>query len=319
MNIKHSVITGFLGRQADRFTQYQPSKSFAEKIEMAKNIEGLHGIEPIFPVEFDGSKESVQLIKDSGLQVSAVNLNLKQDPKWRRGSLTSRDPKLRADAVADMHAAMDVAAELGANMITCCPLIDGHDYAFQIDYTERWQWFVEGVRQGAKYRSDVRVSMEYKGQEPRTRTILPDVGRALHMCNQVGLSNVGVTMDVGHALAAGEQPAESLCLLAEMGKLFYVHLNDNPADWDWDMLPAAIHFWDFLEVMFYLNKLGWKGWFSYDVVSKEGMPVEAFASSIRIVNTLDRLVAKLGPAKLQALIDDGLPHQTFEYLVTSML
>ena len=320
MQIKHSVITGFLGRQVDRFTEYQPAKSFGEKIEMAKRIPGLQGLEPIFPVEFDaGIQETIQLIKDSGFQVSAVNLNLKQDPKWRRGSLTAADPKLRADAVADMRAAMDVAAELGANMITCCPLIDGHDYAFQIDYIQRWNWLVEGVRQGASYRSDVRVSMEYKGQEPRTRTILPDVGRALHLCHQVGLGNVGVTMDLGHALAAGEQPAESLSLLADVGKLFYVHLNDNPGDWDWDMLPAAVHFWDFVEVMFYLGKLDWQGWFAYDVVSKEGMPVEAFGASIKIVNALDQWVARLGPDKLQGLIDQGLPHETLAYLVTALL
>jgi len=319
MEIKHSVMTGFLGKQADRFTQYQPARSFVERVALAKTIAGAEGLEVVYPVEFANVQETIKIIRDSGFQISAVNLNLKRDPKWRRGSLTAPDPQLRADAVADMHTAMDIAAELGANMITCCPLIDGHDYTFQIDYTERWHWFVEGVREGAKHRSDVRVSMEYKNKEPRTRIILPDASRSLYMCSQVGLDNVGVTMDLGHAFAASESPAESICLLADAGRLFYVHFNDNPGDWDWDMLPASTHFWDFLESFFYLRKLQWEGWFSYDIVTKQGDPAEAFASTIKIVNALDALVTKLKPAKLQALIDQGIPAPTFEYLVTALL
>ncbi len=318
MQIRHSVITGFLGRQVDRFTEYQPSRTFAEKVELAKQIEGIQGLEVVYPVEFEDVEKSIELIRATGLQVSAVNLNLKQDPKWRRGSLTSADPQLRADAVADMRAAMDIAAELGAKLVTCCPLIDGHDYAFQIDYTQRWRWFVEGVREGAQHRSDVRVSMEYKSAEPRTRTILPDCGRALHMCNQVGLDNVGVTLDLGHAFAAAEAPAESVCLLEDAGRLFYVHFNDNPRDWDWDMLPASVHLWDFVETLFYLDKLGWDGWFAYDVVTKQGDPVESFSATIKIVNALHRMLDKLGRDKLQELIDEGIPARAFEYLVTSL-
>jgi xylose isomerase len=319
MKTKHSLITGFLGRQADRFTEYQPARSFQERLEIAKGIQGLQGLEVVYPVDFEDIDETIQMVKGSGFDVSAVNLNLKKDPKWRRGSLTAPDADLRADAVADMHTAMDIAAALGANMITCCPLIDGHDYGFQIDYIQRWHWFVENVRAGASHRDDVRVSMEYKGQEPRTRTILPDVGRALHMCNEVGLENVGVTMDLGHAFAAGEQPAESLCLLADAGRLFYVHLNDNPGDWDWDMLPASIHLWDFVEVMYYLNKLDWNGWFAYDIVTKQGAPAQSFEAAIKIVDALDTLVEKLGPDKLDALVEKGIPAETFAYLVTELV
>ncbi len=319
MKIKHSVITGFLGKQVDRFTEYQPSRTFAEKVALAQKVVGLQGLEVVYPVDFENVQGTIKLVRDSGLKVSAVNLNLKQDVKWRRGSLTAPQARIRADAVADMHTAMDIAAEMGANLVTCCPLIDGHDYAFQIDYAERWRWLVEGVREGAKHRGDVRVSMEYKSAEPRTRTILPDAGRALHMCYQVGLANVGVTLDLGHAFAAAEAPAESLCLLADVGKLFYIHLNDNPGDWDWDMLPASVHFWDFLEVFYYLNQLRWEGWFAYDIVTKQGDPVETFSSTVKIVNALDALVQKLDPAKLGALIKAGIPAPTFEYLVTALL
>jgi xylose isomerase len=139
------------------------------------------------------------------------------------------------------------------------------------------------------------------------------------MCDQVGLENVGVTLDLGHAFAAAEAPAESVCLLQDAGRLFYVHFNDNPRDWDWDMLPAAVHLWDFLETLFYLDKLGWDGWFAYDVVTKQGDPVESFSATIKIVDALHAMLDKLGRDKLQALIDEGIPARAFEYLVTRLL
>lgn len=42
-------------------------------------------------------------------------------------------------------------------------------------------------------------------------------------------------------------------MLARAGKLFYVHLNDNDRNWDWDMLPGAFHFWEFLEFFYFLK------------------------------------------------------------------
>ena len=157
----------------------------------------------------------------------AVNLNVKGDDKWRNGSFTSSDPAIRADAVRDLQICMDLAAELGANLVTCCPLIDGHNYAFQADYVQQWHWLVEGVREAAAHRSDVRVSMEYKINESRNYCILADTGRALHLCHQVGLDNVGITYDVGHALVAKEAPAATAALAIDAGKLFYMHFNDN--------------------------------------------------------------------------------------------
>jgi len=248
MKVRYAVVSGFLGRVADRFTQYQPHRTLAERFELASQIEGLDGFELVYPSDFEDLEGVRSLLHTYGFGVPAVNLNVKRDPKWRYGSFTAKDPAIRADAVCDMKAAMDLAAELGADKVTCCPLIDGHDYVFQVDYGQAWRWFVQGIREAARHRSDIRISMEYKMSEPRVRTILPNVGRALYLCDQVGLPNVGVTLDVGHAIQAGEDPAESLVLLQEGGIPVYTHTNDNPGDWDWDMLPGSVHLWQWLEL-----------------------------------------------------------------------
>ena len=319
MKLKHSVMVGMLGRISDRFHEYQPPRDFRERLEMAKRVRGVDGIEVVYPSEFADMDETMAMIRDSGLEVSAVNLNVKSDKKWRSGSFTSTDPQLRRDAVEELKTALDLAAGLGSRMVSCCPLIDGHNYSFQADYLKQWAWLEEGIRDGASHRSDIRLSLEYKLNESRNYNILADMGRTLYLCERVGLPHVGVTVDVGHALIAKETPAEVMCLAAQAGRLFYVHFNDNGRDWDWDMLPGAINFWDLLEVVFYLDRLDWEGWLSYDVVTRSGDVVENMEASIAIVEMAIELLDKIGREQLQGFIEEGVPARSFEQLVRSLL
>jgi xylose isomerase len=319
MKFKHSVMVGLMGRQADRFHEYLPGRSLEERLAMTQQVRGVAGVEVVYPSEFADVEASLRAIRASGLPVSAVNLNVKSAKKWQPGSFTATDPALRADAVADLKTAMDLAAELGAGMVTCCPLIDGHNYSFQADYLKQWGWLEEGIAEGARHRPDVRVSLEYKLNESRNYCILADMGRTLYLCERLGLPNVGVTMDVGHALVAKETPAEAMCLAEQAGRLFYVHLNDNGREWDWDMLPGSVNFWDLVEMVFYLERIGWDGWFAYDVSTRNGDPVDMMSATISIVEAAGELVDKIGAEQLQAFIDEGLPARAFEALVRSLL
>jgi len=312
-------MVSLMGRQADRFHEYQPAGDLPERLAMAKRVRGVDGIEIVCPQDFADPGQTIALVQDTGLPVSAVNLNVKSAKKWQAGSFTSRDPQLRADAIADLKTAMDLAAELDAWMVTCCPLIDGHNYSFQADYLKQWRWLEEGIAEAARYRSDVKISLEYKLNESRNYVILGDMGRTLYLCERVGMSHVGVTMDVGHALMAKETPAEVTCLAAQAGRLFYVHFNDNGREWDWDMLPGSVNLWDLVEMMFYLDRLGWEGWLAYDVLTRDGDPVETMDATIAIVQTAQALLDKLGREKLQGFIDEGIPARAFEYLVRSLL
>jgi xylose isomerase len=312
-------MVGLMGRQADRFHEYLPARDLGERLAMTQEVRGVAGIEVVYPSEFDDVAASVATIRASGLPVSAVNLNVKSQKKWQPGSFTATDPGLRADAVKDLKIAMDLAAELGAGMVTCCPLIDGHNYSFQADYMRQWAWLEEGIAQGARYRPDVRISLEYKLNESRNYCVLGDMGRSLFLCERLGLPNVGVTMDVGHALVAKETPAEAMCLAEQAGRLFYVHFNDNGREWDWDMLPGSVNFWDLVEMLFYVERIGWEGWFAYDVSTRNGDPIEMMSATISIVETAAELVDKIGAEQLQAYIDEGLPARAFEGLVRSLL
>ena len=91
MKLRHSVMVPLMGRQADRFHEYQPAFDLAERLEMTKRVRGVDGIEVVYPSDFRDFDRGVTLIKESGLPVSAVNLNVKSAKKWQTGSFTSTD------------------------------------------------------------------------------------------------------------------------------------------------------------------------------------------------------------------------------------
>jgi xylose isomerase len=226
---------------------------------------------------------------------------------------------VRCEAIEELKTAMDLAAELGTDMVSCCPLIDGHNYSFQVDYLKQWGWLEEGIAKGADHRTDVRLSLEYKLNESRNQNLLADMGRTLYLCERLGRDHVGVTVDVGHALIAKETPAESMSLAALAGRLFYVHFNDNAREWDWDMLPGAVNLWDLLEVLFYLDRLDWEGWLSYDVVTRSGDLVESMEASIAIVEVAIELLDKIGRERMEEFIGEGVPARAYEGLLRSLL
>jgi len=320
VNVKHSVMVGLLGKQLDRFHTYTASATLPERLDMLRQIPGCDGIEPVYPSEFRDVAAGTQAILDSGWAVSAVNVNVKGDDKWREGSFTSTDPAIRADAVRDLKIGMDISAELGANMVSCCPLIDGHNYVFQADYVQQWHWLKEGIAEAAAHRSDVRVSLEYKINESRNYCILGDSGRTLYMCESLGLDNVGVTFDTGHALVAHEAPAATTALVADAGKLFYMHFNDNARDWDWDMIPGSVNVWDLIETLYYLDRAGWEGWFCYDILTRSGDDVVGVqAATLDVMRMAEELLEKIGRDTLAGLIANGAPHETIPALWRALL
>jgi len=317
--MKYSVITGFLGRLQDRFTEYQNDRSLGEKFELASRIEGLDGLEVCYPADFADLKLLEDLLDKYSLDVSSLNVNLKKERRWANGSLTSLDEKIRQQAVNVLNKAMDLAPQIGCEVVTVCLLIDGHDYPFQVDYRRAWRYLVEGVREVCTHRDDVKLSIEYKMSEPVAHTIVGNVGKALYLCEEVGKDNVGVTLDLGHALYAGENPAESACLLAEKGRLFLVHINDNYRNWDWDLIPGFVNFWDYIEVFFYLREYGYQAWMSLDVFPKNIDPVEVFGRSIEFARNIERIVERISSEEIFQLINERNVPAIFSYLQNKSL
>jgi sugar phosphate isomerase/epimerase len=73
----------------------------------------------------------------------------------------------------------------------------------------------------------VRVSLEFKPTDAATRfSIVPNTAAALLLLRDVNAPNLGLTLDLGHLLLAGENPGQSVAAVAAAGRLWGLHLND---------------------------------------------------------------------------------------------
>ncbi|MFQ3578896.1 MAG: sugar phosphate isomerase/epimerase family protein [Bacteroidales bacterium] len=233
---------------------------------------------------------------------------------WLHGSFSSQLAEERSEVVEDLKRAMDLSIEFGCNRITTCPLNEGHDYIFELDYWKAYKYFEETIGSAASYKPEVQICIEYKWNDPRARCLLGNAGETLAFCQNLGLKNVGVTLDFGHSIQAGERPAQSVVLLSQAKKLFYVHLNDNDKFWDWDMIPGAYNFWDFIEFFYYLKQAGYTDWFAYDVFPKEINTVKNFEIVAMITKKLMNIAYSLDSNEIERLLEKRDPSESMKYL-----
>ena len=320
-NWKFCVNSGFLGKRRDRFTEYQPARDLKEKFVLASQIDGLHGIELKYPFDLQDVKLAKQLLQDNELQCSAVNVDIKDAVYFRYGALSARSAEARKKSISLIQEGMDIAVELGTDLVSTCPLADGYDYPFQLDYVDAWGHYIDTVRQIASYRDDVRLALEYQPHEPHAKILLGNVGMILHLCAEVGAPNLGANLDVGHSFAALESPAESAALLASKKRLFYVHTNDNTGEGgDWDMISGSVHFWHWLEVIYTLQKIGYDGWIGGDIDVKQMGPVAANCTNVRMIRRMTAFVERVGVEKIdEYLRQDGKTPEIFDYLSSCLM
>jgi xylose isomerase len=317
---KLAVITAFLGGVKNRYITYKPDRTLEAKFALAAQVEGLDGLELCYPADFEDPTLLQSLLDEHGFEVSSVNVRSRRTGRWLRGAFTSAHAGERAEVVADFRRAMDLAAAVGSTRISTCPLNDGHDYVFEMNYLDAYRCAEETFGAICAHDPALRVCIEYKWSDPRARCLFASAGETLAFCQSVGAPNLGVTLDVGHAMLARERPAQSVALLARADKLFYVHLNDNDRHWDWDMLPGAFNVWDFVEFFYYLRQVGYTDdWYAYDVMSKEMDTVETFSLATKLTRRLEGLADRIDGARIDAIMAERNPVVALDYLYEAVL
>jgi xylose isomerase len=284
------------GSCSDRYVGkgYRVQMTLSERLNLLSELDGIEGVEITYPSDFnEGSLELFKmLLEKCHLSVAAVNVELVCSSKWQTGSFTSPDPARREKTLALTRGGMDFAAKVGAKVVNLWLGQDGHDYYMQVDYAKQWQWLIDGLRVCADHRPDVRLGLEYKLSEPRLNCLARSGGIALAVAQSVGRDNVGVTLDVGHALNAGENLAEIATILMSQNRLFHVHLNDNYRIADDDMPIGSVHFMPFVELFFWLRRMGYNGWYSLDMYPYRDDPSEAIRASVAFLRYADQLVTE---------------------------
>jgi len=319
MEIKQAIITGFMGKLRDRFSEYHVDRTPVEKVAAVAQVKGANGVEIVFPYELKDLTVIKEALKKYDLGVAAVNVNIKAEPEFVCGSSSVTTKKLRDKAVQFIQGAMDAAAELGTDKVTCCPLSDGYDYLFQVDYQEAWRNMISTFKQAAGHRKDIRLFLEYKMSETRVQCFLDSAAKTMCMIHDIDEPNLGITIDVGHALWVGETPAESVCLAETRQIPYYIHINDNNRKWDWDLIPATRNLWDYLEMFVYLKKFNYEGWVTSDMSPMRLDPIDAFNRTIATTEKMIDIVERFDSDRLFTMMAEGKTVETLQWLEDNVL
>ena len=265
----YAIILGNLGNTCDRFCSggYKDNPDTMTMLERAAGIEGVTGVELVgtWDIRPDNVAEMSSKLGDLGLECVSIIPDHFAQAVWGRGAFVSRDPAVRRKAVDVTLETCDIAAKLGCELINIWNGQDGYDYPLQADYQQQRDWLVEGLRECAAKFPRMRFALEYKMKEPRTHSYLARMADTLLVCSEIGADNVGVTIDVGHSLLAYENVAEAAVLARRAGdKLFHMHFNDNYRSWDDDMIVGSIHTVEYIELLYWLDRIEYDGWYSMD-------------------------------------------------------
>lgn len=309
---KYATGLWVFGMVPDRYlpTGYHVNLDLKEKLYRIAQTPDVTGVEmPYGPIMNQGNVREIQrMVTDAGLVISSLAVNVTGDRKWALGSLTNPDAAIRRDAISLIGEAMQAAHEVGACRVNLWMGQEGFDYPFETDYNLVWDLLVDGLRACAQSCPETRLSIEYKRMEPRMRCLPNSASQSLLMVKEVGEPNIGVTLDFGHALLGGENASQSAAMLARHGKLFHLHINDNYADWDWDMAAGVDHWWQLVEFCYWLNRIHYEDWFVVDIFPYRhdpgrlnAMSVNAFKKACAIAEKLDPSIVEAGFAKRSAL------------------
>jgi xylose isomerase len=312
--LKMAIITGFLSKTKDRFHEYNLPLSLDEKFRMITEIPGFSGVEIVYPYEVSDARETRAILDRHGLAVAAVNVNVKAEPEFRNGGLSSTDAAIRAKAVQIIKDAKDFAAAVGADKVTCCPLGDGYEFAFQYDYATAWRHLVETIGQAADYRRDVPLYIEYKPSETRGRCFIDTAAKTLCLLNDIRVDGMGVTLDFGHSLYGNENPAEALALLEASPYRYYIHINDNDGRWDWDYFCGTKHFLEYVEFLYYLRTYGYCDFFTSDTSPTRWDIRGTFTANSRITEKIWKRFDVIDTAALERLMAGGDYLETWKFI-----
>ncbi|MFN8006664.1 MAG: sugar phosphate isomerase/epimerase family protein [Terriglobia bacterium] len=274
-------------------------KTMEEMLDLATQVTGLDGLELVgnWHVNDQNIREVARMFKERDLKLCMLTPDLWTQAKWGKGSFAAPDAPTRQAAVNEVKKVMDWAEELQCPFVDVWPGQDGFDYSFQVDFSDCWKWLRDGLASCSEHNRKVRVLVEYKAKEPRTHCFVSSAAKALVLLQ--GLEQVGILLDVGHSLAAGENVAEAAALLSAHGKLDYIHLNDNYRSWDDDMMVGSVHLVEYLELVHWLNQLNYKGWLTLDIFPYREDGVRAATECREWMNAFFHAVEKLGPDRIK--------------------
>ena len=280
---------------------YGEPRTILDAIDLAGRVGGLDVVDLNYP--FFGGDFSNEQIDDTLSRNKLGVIGITPEIYTRvfaKGSFTNPDPGVRRLAHDLVSETADVVRHFGADYVKLWPGQDGWDYPFQVDHGALWKLSLDGIGELASENPDLKFVIEYKPREPRVHMSFHGVSRTLLGIEKIGLPNVGILLDFGHALFGGESPADSAQLAIDYGRLFGMDVNDNLRSWDDDMVAGTIHPIELFEFFTVLRRNAWEGVWQLDQFPFREDSIEAARSAIRFLKTVEKGLDSLDFAALAA-------------------
>ena len=258
-------------------------------------VPGIDAADLNFPDHFEGIPPATlsRIMADHGIALNGVAMRYYTDPGFRLGAFSNPDAKVRQAAVDITKRGLDAMAEMGGKVMTLWMGQDGVDYAFQGNYARMWEDSLECLAQVCDHNPAVDVSLEYKPNEPRAFSLMPDIATNLLAIKELGRTNTGITLDFCHVLFAGEIPAQSAQLAGRYARILGVHLNDGYGKRDDGLMVGSVHPMQTLELFVELDRQAYDGVIYFDTFpDHSGLnPVAEAAANVMMTDRL-RATAK---------------------------
>ena len=253
-----------------------------------------------------------------GLKAEFVAPRLWMDPHTVDGGFTSTSEKDREFAMWRAYRSIDIARELGCDLIVLWLAREGTLCAESKSAVTATKQLVESINSMLRYDDTIRVCIEPKPNEPIDRSFCGTMGHVMGVsAATIDPKRVGGNLESAHAILAGLDPANEIGFALAFDKLFTVHLNDqNGIRYDQDKSFGVENLRTAFNQIKILteNKYWEKGYVGLDVkamrTTSDEDSYEHLRNSLEIFKALEEKVDRYD----YALADELIAERKFEQL-----
>jgi xylose isomerase len=174
------------------------------------------------------AREIRKALNNEGLAAEFVAPRLWEDERTIDGGYTSNDPDNREYAIERTKIAIDIAKELGTDLLVLWLAREGTYIREAKDSKVATERLIEAINIMLAHDPKIRVCIEPKPNEPMDHAYIPTTGHAIALALQcTDPTRVGVNIESAHAILAGLDPSDEMGYALAFDKLWTVHLNDQ--------------------------------------------------------------------------------------------
>ena len=171
-----------------------------------------------------------KVLDATGMRVPMTTTNLFWRPVFKEGAFTANDPEIRRFAVKKSIAALDLGAELGAEVFVLWGGREGVEADAAKNVAAALDRYKEAVDLLCAHIRDrglgLRIALEPKPNEPRGDILLPTVGHALAFIAELEWPDmVGLNPEFAHETMSGLSFHHAVAQSLWHDKLFHIDLN----------------------------------------------------------------------------------------------